>query len=548
MAAFTFNADAPVFVPSYRQGPHDEDPKLQTAEAEAPAPPAQSLPEPSAANNLDLTVVSLDGSKLARLQVPSSLPVAELKSLIADLVGVVVDGQILVASSSVLEDGATLEMQGVEGSATLTMLFKPHRNVVFLGHVDAGKTTTCSMIMSLSDTILQKEEESTSGRAALANQAHCATSRTRFTIFDTTRPGCRWQHSTSQQHIAVLVVSARRGEFETCVRGGGIHDHANHALVIGVQSLIVAINKMDDANVGWQQTRYVEIVQELEPFVSSLGFKRNRCTFIPISGLTGVNIKESGDMLSWYDGETLMDTLDSHAMLDLNSTSALRLSMLDGFQQRGVPMACGMVEQGAVSPHTECLIMPTKRKCSIDSVYVDGQQVSSAKCGENVTLTMLGVTEEELKRGYILCPLHDPLKAVSKFRAQLKIFELPEEKPVMTAGYRCMIHMHTAIQECEVRRLEQNLDTQELRPLFVRGGSVVTCLISTAQPIAAEISVRRLRYFALRDEGRTIARGRIIQFPKEKTDNSASRTSSSSPSGPRTSMGRASCLGSSSKA
>jgi len=548
MATFKFNADAPVFVPSRgpsckQGGPHDEDPSLQKEATLAP-PPTQSLPEPLADNNLDLIVVSLGGTELAHLQVPSNLPVAELKNLLANLIGVTADGQILVASSSVLEDGVTLEMQGVKASATLTMMFKPHRNVVFLGHIDVGKSTTCGMIMSLSGCVdhqtigriretyprlnsawfrgymRQMEEES----AVFIGQAHFATSRTRFTIFDDRfkNYSSDMVEGASQAHIAVLVVSACPGEFETGFgRGGQTRWHAYLALALGVESFIVAINKMDHPSVEWQQTRYAEIVTEVEPFVHSLGFEGNRCTFIPISGLTGANIRESWDMLRWYAGETLMDTFDSHAMSDLNSGSAFRLSMLDGFQQSGVPMACGMLEQGAVKPNTECIIMPTKRKCSVDSVYVKGHQVLSAECGENVTLSISGVTEKELQKGYILCPLHDPLKAVSKFRAQLQIFQLPAERPVMTAGFCSMIHLHTAIEECEILKLEQNLETRAEKPTFVRENSKVTCVISTARPLAVEISVRRLWHFTLRDQGLTIARGQILQLPKEKTDNCA---------------------------
>merc|ERR1719197_772021 len=148
-----------------------------------------------------------------------------------------------------------------------------------------------------------------------------------------------------------------------------------------------------------------------------------------------------------------------------------------------------------------------------------------AKVGENVTLKMIGCSEDHLSKGFVLCPLENPVRVVTKFKAMLQVIELPEERPVLTAGYRAVIHVHVANEECEILKLYEacsmnNMKKKEKKPKFVREASVAWVSIQLARPTAVDAftGCQQLGRFTLRDEGRTIAIGKITELPKEDKD------------------------------
>merc|ERR1719238_2182360 len=76
--------------------------------------------------------------------------------------------------------------------------------------------------------------------------------------------------------------------------------------------------------------------------------------------------------------------------------------------------------------------------------------MTHANVGENITLKMTGVTENDLCKGYVLCPQVEPARIVTKFKATIQVIELPEERPVMTSGYKAVLHVHVAIVTCSI--------------------------------------------------------------------------------------------------
>merc|ERR1719296_58321 len=111
-------------------------------------------------------------------------------------------------------------------------------------------------------------------------------------------------------------------------------------------------------------------------------------------------------------------------------------------------MAIGKVEQGVIQPGMKVHISPLGKQCTVVNVFIEEQEVSHATVGECITCKVQGqVAEEDLKRGYVMGPIKNPCLAVRKFKAQLRIQELTEERPVLTAGYRCVIHFHCATEE-----------------------------------------------------------------------------------------------------
>lgn len=210
---------------------------------------------------------------------------------------------------------------------------KEHVNVVFIGHVDAGKSTIGGQIMYLTGMVdkrtLEKyereakeknretwylswaldtnQEERDKGKTVEVGRAYFETEKKHFTILDA--PGHKsfvpnMIGGASQADLAVLVISARKGEFETGFeKGGQTREHAMLAKTAGVKHLIVLINKMDDPTVNWSNERYEECKEKLVPFLKKVGFNPKKdIHFMPCSGLTGANLKEQSDFCPWYIG------------------------------------------------------------------------------------------------------------------------------------------------------------------------------------------------------------------------------------------------------
>merc|ERR1719230_1994267 len=107
--------------------------------------------------------------------------------------------------------------------------------------------------------------------------------------------------------------------------------------------------------------------------------------------------------------------------------------------------------------------MPVGHKCTIQAVFINDTEMAYATAGENVTMKMSGVTDDQLCKGFVLCAAVEPVRVVTKFKAQLQIIELPEERPVMTSGYKAVLHVHVACEECEILKLYDCISMADLR-------------------------------------------------------------------------------------
>jgi len=452
----------------------------------------------------------------------------------------------------VAEDGA--KPRGTDDGKRQEPDPRAHLNVVFIGHVDAGKSTTCGNVLYLSGCVDERsiekyqkeardknreswflayimdtnEEEKAKGKTVEVGRAHFETVNRRWTILDA--PGHKSYvpnmiSGASQADIGVLIISARKGEFETGFeRGGQTREHALLAKTLGVDKLVVAINKMDDPSVEWAQSRYDDIVKKLAPFLKQSGFKDDTVVFLPISGLTGDNVKERKNTPDWFSGKPLLELLDSLEIAKREPTLPVRIPMLDGYRDMGAVTAIGKVEQGTVTPGMKCTILPIGHKCTVTSVFINDVDMQYAKCGENVTLKMNGCSEEQLCKGFVLCPALEPVRVVSKFKAMLQLIELPEERPVLTSGYKAVIHIHVACEECEILKLYECTSLKdrkkEKNPKFCRENSAVVCSIHLNRPTAVDVfsGVAQLGRFTLRDEGKTIAIGKVTELPNPEKD------------------------------
>ncbi|KAA8542779.1 hypothetical protein F0562_023931 [Nyssa sinensis] len=372
---------------------------------------------------------------------------------------------------------------------------KRHLNVVFIGHVDAGKSTTGGQILFLSgqvdDRTIQKyekeakdksreswymayimdtnEEERVKGKTVEVGRAHFETEKTRFTILDA--PGHKSYvpnmiSGASQADIGVLVISARKGEFETGYeRGGQTREHVQLAKTLGVSKLLVVVNKMDDPTVNWSKERYDEIESKMTPFLKSSGYNvKKDVIFLPISGLIGSNMKARVDknMCPWWNGPCLFEALDAVEVPPRDPKGPFRLPIIDKFKDMGT-VVMGKVESGSVCEGDNLLVMPNKAQVKVLAIYCNENKVRWAGPGENLRVRLSGIEEDDILSGFVLSSIAKPIAAVYEFVAQLQIFELLDNA-IFTAGYKAVLHIHSVLEECEIVELMQQIDPRTRKP------------------------------------------------------------------------------------
>lgn len=473
-------------------------------------------------------------------------------------------------AAALMDDGADVAVgggavtggeDGEEGPTQGTVnLGKEHLNVIHIGHVDSGKSTLSGSILFHTGQIDQRtiekfereaksrgrdswwlayildttEEERSKGITVEVGRATFETPNKRFTILDA--PGhksfvANMIQGAAQADVAVLVISARKGEFETGFeKGGQTREHALLAKTLGVRVLVVVINKMDEPTVKWDKGRYDECVGKLTPFLKQSGYNTAKHVhFLPTAALSGANIKErlTKEMCPWYDGPSLLELLDGITVGGRDPDAGLRMPVLDRYNDRGI-IVMGKIEAGTVKEGQDLLIMPQGVKAKVDTVFINDISVPYAKPGENVKLKIKGCMEEDILRGYMICDkVLPPVPVVTMFEAQIMLMEL-DHRALFTAGYSAVLHIHTAEEEVTVVKLVAELDKKSAEPKpggpprFVKSGALCVAVLKTTRSICLEKFdvAQQLGRFTLRDEGRTIGIGKVLRIgvPKKKDD------------------------------
>ncbi|EEB95271.1 hypothetical protein MPER_05784, partial [Moniliophthora perniciosa FA553] len=326
----------------------------------------------------------------------------------------------------------------------------------------------------------------------------------------------------AQADIAILVISARKGEFETGFeRGGQTREHVMLVKTAGVSRVIIAVNKMDESTVNWEKARYDEIREKLTPFVKAAGFNpKTDVTWIPVSAYTGANLKDPLDprVCSWYNGPSFLQLLNTMPMVDRKINAPLMMPVSEKYKDMGT-IVVGKIESGHIRKGDEVLLMPNKDVVEVTALYseMDDEQ-EFAICGGHVRLRLRGVDDEDISPGFVLTSPLKPIHAVRQFEAQLAILE---HKNIICAGYSAVMHCHTLAEEVTLPKqaLLHYFDKATGRkskkpPQFAKRGQKIVALIEAAAPICVErfTDYPQLGRFTLRDEGRTIAIGKITKL------------------------------------
>lgn len=419
------------------------------------------------------------------------------------------------------------------------MADKPHLNLIFIGHVDHGKSTTVGRLLfeagAITDRDIARYKELTQQfnrptfefafvmdqlkeereRGITIDIAHkeFTTQKYFFTIIDA--PGHRdfvknMITGASQADGAVLVVSAEEG-IKPQTR-----EHAILISVLGVPQLIVAINKMDAS--GFSQQKFEAVKTEVYNMLKSLGFKVDTIPFIPYSALEGSNAgpkTAKSEKLSWYKGPTLLEALDTLTVPPKPTDKPLRLPIQDVFSISGfgtVPV--GRVETGILKVGDPVIIMPSGVKTEVKSIEMHHQQMQKAEPGDNIGFNIKNVEKKDIKRGDVIGPSSNPPTVASEFTAQVIVLH---HQNVIARGYTPVFHIHTAQLACTFVDILEKKDpktgqTLEKNPETIKTGDVAIIKIKPTKPICLEkfSDFKQLGRFAIRDMGETVAAGVIL--------------------------------------
>ncbi|EKG16338.1 HR1 repeat rho-binding protein [Macrophomina phaseolina MS6] len=443
----------------------------------------------------------------------------------------------------------------VDEETLAEMYGKEHVNVIFLGHVDAGKSTLGGSILYATGMVDERtmdkykreakeagretwylswaldltKEERSKGKTVEVGRGFFETEKRRYSILDA--PG----HKTyvpnmiggaSQADVGVLVISARKGEYETGFeKGGQTREHAVLAKTQGVNKLIIVVNKMDDPTVEWSEERYKECTTKLTQFLKGVGYNpKTDLTFMPVSAQTMVGIKDRvpKDICPWYDGPALLEFLDNMKTLERKLNAPFMMPISAKYRDMGT-MVEGKIEAGVIKKGVNYLMMPNRETVGIAALYGETEdEIPAATCGEQVRIRLRGIEEEDILPGFVLCSPKRPVHCVQKFEAQIVLLEL---KSILSAGFNCVLHVHSATEEVTfdalLHKLEKGTGRKSKKPpgFATKGMSIIARLSVTGG--AGSVCVERFEdypqmgRFTLRDQGQTIAIGKITKLLTE---------------------------------
>ncbi len=422
------------------------------------------------------------------------------------------------------------------------MVNKPHLNVVFIGHIDHGKSTTVGRLLYDSGAIdprvieQYRKEASEKGKATFEfawvmdrlkeerergvtiDIAHKEFESNKYYVTIIDAPGHRdfvknMITGTSQADAAVLIVSAKEGVQEQT------REHIYLARALGVPQMIVAINKMDATNPPYSQDAFNQVKAEVEKLLKVVGYKD--ILFVPISGYYGDNVVKRSDKMKWWTGPTLLEAFDTLKLPEKPIDKPLRIPVQDVYSITGIgTVPVGRVETGVLNVNDNVIFMPANKKGEVKSIEMHHQPLPRAEPGDNIGFNVRGISKNDIKRGDVCGKVDNPPTVAQEFTAQLVILNHPS---VISPGYTPVFHAHTAQVACTITEIIKTLDprtgaTKAEKPDFIKTGDVAIVKVTPTRPMVIEKSseIPQLGRFAVRDMGMTIAAGLCLDVVKKE--------------------------------
>jgi elongation factor 1-alpha len=427
---------------------------------------------------------------------------------------------------------------------------KVHINAVVIGHVDAGKSTTTGHLIYKCGGIDKRTIEKYEKEAAEMGKSsfkyawvldNLKAERERgitidialwkfespkfsFTVIDA--PGHRdfiknMITGTSQADVALLIIDSAPGGFEGgWAAEGQTKEHALLAFTLGVQQMIVGLNKMDACQ--YSESRYNDIKEEVSGYLKKVGYKPAKINFVPISGWVGDNMIERSANMAWYKGPILLEALDLVSPPKRPTDKPLRLPLQDVYKIGGIgTVPVGRVETGILKPNMNVNFAPIGLVTEVKSVEMHHESLLEAVPGDNVGFNCKNVAVKDIKRGYVCSNnAEDPAKGCESFSAQVIIMSHPGQ---IQNGYTPVLDCHTSHIATKFKNIDEKMDrrtgkTMEANPKFVKNGDACMVTLEPSKPMVVEsfADYPPLGRFAVRDMRQTVAVGVIKSVIKKE--------------------------------
>ncbi|MAG48044.1 translation elongation factor EF-1 subunit alpha [archaeon] len=423
---------------------------------------------------------------------------------------------------------------------------KPHLNLVFIGHVDHGKSTTVGRLMFDSGNVDEQElkklkekaEELGKGgfefafvmdntkeereRGVTIDLAHkkFTTDKYDYTIIDA--PGHKdfvknMITGTSQADVAIIVIAASDGVMEQT------KEHIWLSKTLGVGQIAIAVNKMD--MVKYAEDKFNKVKEDVSKLLTTIGFKAEEVPFIPISALQGDNVVKKSENMSWYKGPTINDQLDVFVEPEKPTDLPLRLPIQDVYSITGIGVVpVGRVETGVMKLNDKVIITPGREGKGVEgevkTIEMHHEQHQEAEPGDNIGFNVRGIGKKDIARGDVLGPVDNPPTVVSEFTAQIIVLNHPT---VITVGYTPVFHIHTTQVACQFTELVKKIDpatgaTSQENPDMLKNGDAAIVKLKPMKPLVLEkqSEIPHMARFAIRDAGSTVAAGMCIDLVKKQ--------------------------------
>jgi len=418
---------------------------------------------------------------------------------------------------------------------------KPHLNIVFVGHVDHGKSTTVGRLLldskHIEAHVVEKFEKEAAerGKAGFGfayvmdglkeerergitiDVAHKEffTPNYYYTVIDA--PGHRdfvknMITGTSQADAAVLCVAADDGV------NAQTKEHAFLARVLGVQQLIVNVNKMDISGVNYSQEKYDSVVTEVTALLKMAGFNTDEVPFIPCAAIAGDNVFNKSENMSWYNGMTLFEAIDKIQMPPKPTDRPLRLPIQDVYKISGIgTVPVGKIETGVLNAGKTVVFNPSQQTAEVKSIEMHHTMVEKAEPGDNVGFNVRGLAATDIRRGDVAGYTDNPPNFVrhdETFVGQIQLMDIPK---AIGSGYTPVFHAHTSQVAVRFVELLENSKTKEANPPFLKTGDAALVRFMPTKPMAIEQmdAFPELARFAIRDMGKTVAAGVCMKVEKK---------------------------------
>ncbi len=424
------------------------------------------------------------------------------------------------------------------------MTKKPHLNIVFIGHVDAGKSTTVGRLLYetgvISEQMLTRlkdeaakigkttfefafvmdelKEERERGVTIDISHREFESSKYHYTIIDA--PGHKdfvknMITGTSQADAAVLVISVKDGVQPQT------KEHAFLAKVLGINQLIINMNKMDAVN--YDQIKFNNVKAETEKLLKGMGYKVENIQWVATSSYKGDNISKKSENMPWYAGQTILQALDNITIPPKPIDKPLRLSVQEVYSITGhgvVPV--GEVKSGKLLVNMPVIFMPSGKRGEVKKIEMHHQELTEAVPGDNIGFNVKGIEKKDIKRGEVIGPINNPPKVAAEFTAQIVVLNHPT---AISVGYTPVMHIHTTHFPGKIIELVEKKDPKTGQPIpgkpdFLKTGDVaiVKIQLDKDKPIVVEKFQEFPPFgrFVIRDMGQTVAAGIVLDVIEKK--------------------------------